>query len=722
MKSDNGLYTEVQTRIQSFGHLVVSTLDLQIIAVSEHVSALTDQLRVHETGTSLADFVRRCFGEAATRILTAIHEISTFQSPRKLILHNLRDRVYYINIYVFQNRLYMEWEQQEHEAILAAEMNEIGFLFEQNLYDAWSSLCFSIQKLLGFHQVAILQVAETGGSRVIAEACTAPYPVLLHTEFSEAYMSADIQAHYMGRAYLYTPDIDAETQMVETTEHIDLSPCLFKQFPAEHAFYMRSIQVVSALFLPIIIDNRFWGLVIAHHFESRRIDLQKRKLCSFIVQNAASKQAGLNKQRRLEHLADIKHAERELKSALSESKTIHAGLIRNIHTLAKLTRADGVAIYFQGENVAFGLSPNEAQLEEIITLFKQQTRRPLWKDYNFREKRALEISSAIPFAGLMVLQLNDMDDHYLVWFRKESVNRVLQIDQQDARSSVPRSEWGEAVPSFVIWERTVRNTAIPWDEHDISYALSVHNLINETIVNKSKENDRLHDELISLNNELEMLTFTLSHDLKNPLSIVKMGVQYMVEKKDVSAEQQQKWGETLLKGIADIENLVQNAVQLCQSKTYEYAKEPTPMASTIRSLCQEAQLVHNNPNCVFQLGKLHAICGEKSVLYQIFLNVIGNAVKYTSAHQAPQIAIDSVQDENWVTYQVEDNGIGIPSEHLPHVFDLFVRASNATTFDGTGVGLGLVRRIMDRLGGHISLCSELHKGTKVTMVFPRDCR
>ncbi|UIR54744.1 ATP-binding protein [Sphingobacterium sp. SRCM116780] len=720
MKSVVEPFPYASAQIQSFGYLIVCTLDLRIVGVTENLAILVGPNESFGSGSCLENFVKTCCPDSSEKILIAIHEIASSVSPRKLILHTLNGVTYYIHIYVYGDHLYMEWEPQIAQAVLASEMNEIGFLFEQHPSDTWYSLCFSIQKLIEYDRVAILQVSETRTSQIIAEACNKPYTPLWQKVFSEAYMPENIVQYYTDRAYLYSPDIHLKKQALQANTYIDLAPCLFKGFPEEHEFYMKNMGVTAALIFRILIDGQFWGLVIAHHFSSKKVDLQKRKLCSFIVQNAASKHEARSKQNRLEHLEQVKDLEGELKSILLESKTIHAGLVRNMQKIKDLPKADGIAIYFQGDVVSDGLSPSESQLEEIVALFKKQSKRPLFKDYNFREKRGQEINGILAIAGILILELNDYDDHYILWFRKESITAVLQIDRTTTVGQAIKKEENKTADPYKIWERTMRDASIPWDDNDLNFVHNLYNLINETIISKAREQERINDELVSLNNELELVNFTLSHDLKNPLSIVKMSMQFLQDN-DLPKEQQQKWGSNMLKGIEDIENLIHNAVQLCQTHTYQYTKESIPMAPIIRALCREAKIIHNNTNSTFRFGKLHPICGEKSVLYQIFLNLIGNAVKYSSKENDPQIEIHSELENNQVTYYIQDNGIGIPSEQLSAVFDVYYRGTNASQYQGNGIGLGLVKRIIERLGGNIVVNSSLSVGTFIKLTFPVDC-
>jgi len=702
--------------MQSFGHLVVSTLDLKIVAVSNNLSNLTGDDHCYKLGGCLKDFVSSCFNTSALEIQQAIYEIASLHSPRRLLLHEIDGVVYYVSIYVFERHLYMEWERQYHKAVQASEMNEIGFLFEQNYLDTWEPLCRSIRQLIDFDRVAILQILDTGKSHIIAESRSSILPSLLGQHFAENFMPTEVMHNYTERAYLYNPDIYLPDQILTAMEEVDLASCLFRKLPDVHRYYMTTVGVAAGLFLRIVIDGQFWGLVLAHNRMPKMVDLQKRKLCSFIVQNAASKEEGMGKKRLLQYQSKIEDVEQELKSTLLESTTIHSGLIQNILALNQVLHADGAALYLQGDIFSHGIEINDNQIENIVSLFNEQAKRPLWKDCNFREKHGEKVSGILPFAGLLILKLDDDDDHFILWFRKESLTSELQFD-----SKLEHGVHTETPNSYHIWEKMVCDCAVPWDANDIGYALRLHKLVNEIVISRAREKERMQNELISVNNELEMLNFTLSHDLKNPLSLIKMGAQYMESVDALADDLRKKWCLNLLKGVDDIENLLNCALNLSQAHSYQYEKEAIIVAPMIRALCREAKLLYNCPHCEFHFGQLLPVCGEKGVLYQVFLNLIGNAVKYSASAPNPIIAITSEKDHESLRYYIEDNGIGIPDEQLPRIFDIFVRATNASNHDGTGIGLGLVKRIVERLGGRVAIESKEGTGTKVILVFPSNC-
>lgn len=226
------------------------------------------------------------------------------------------------------------------------------------------------------------------------------------------------------------------------------------------------------------------------------------------------------------------------------------------------------------------------------------------------------------------------------------------------------------------------------------------------------------DTIIAFNNELQILTQSLSHDLKNPLSIAKMGAQYIQMKDILTGPEKSKWTAIILDAITSVESIIGHKIQLNQTRLLTYHNECVSLEKAIGKICLESQMLYNSTNCAFKIGSLEPLYGDESVFYQIFFNIIGNSVKYSARQKRPLVEIRSTKERGYIVYTIQDNGIGIPNKELESVFREFRRASNTMGYPGTGVGLCVVKKIMNRFQGKIKLSSMVDKGTTVELFFP----
>lgn len=691
--------------LQDFGYLLITDDKMQVTGVSER-ALKWGHFQAHELlGESVQVFLKKTVGKTSIGFMRIIEDLIDQRIPRQVVTKKLHNQVYYFKFTYVEGQVYVEWERQHKKHITASRMDELAFLFDQTYPSDWSMVCPAVNRLLGFDRVFVLQVMDSGHSRVVSSHATRSADSLDKKEFSKELMPPSAREYYSGASYRYVPQLHRKNQRFYALGEENM-PAMsqFAPLPEPQVNFLKVLGVGAAIFFPLFLNGEFWGLLIAHNAKAKKVDLQTRKLCSFITQNAMSKYESQIRQGLLDRSLQIKKMEETLRKEILRQRTINCALVRHLDVLMKITHSDGLAIFHQGDLYFHGDCPKGELLDEIIHFLQQHTDKSIFKDYNFRRTHGHHFSEALPFAGLLAFSLKAEKDHYVVWFRKEVVSQVMHVDEEAGGR---------------ILDLEITDSALPWSDQDIMFVESLRRIINEALVIKSKERLALNQKLQSMNNELEMFTFTLSHDLRNPLSILGMGLQFLKSSENhISTEKKLEWYRNLLDSVQSIEDIISNIVALSQTKTNALTKDPIPMHYTIQKICREMALIHENENCVFHYGTLYPIWGEKSALYQVFLNLIGNAVKYASRDRQTEVWVESSVDDHAVHYIVKDNGIGIPPESIPHVYEMFSRADNAQQYQGTGVGLSLVKRIMDRLGGNIQIRSEVDKGTEISISFP----
>lgn len=693
--------------LQAFGCLVITDEQMKITGISEQALRGTGNSAEDFLGRPIGDFLNKTIGVSGSiGFQKIIRDLLSRKTPRQLVNRKTGKKEFYYKFSTDGQRVYIEWEEQHKKHITASRMDELAFLFDQTYPTSWGLVCHALNRLLSFDRICLLQVMDTGHSKVIAEYCTPKAESFKNKEFHKDFMTPEIMKYYGDQSYRYSPNLNTQLQSFFSLEDVpDTRLSQLAPLPKLHESYLLSIGVKSVVFFPLYQNGEFWGMVLAHCSKPKKVDLQIRKLCSFIVQNAMSKYESQIRKGLLDYNIQIKQIEEQVKKELLQKQTVNCALVEIMDVLRLMTRSDGVGIYHEGDVYFHGHCPSKEQFYEIVEYLQTLTDKQIYKDYNFKLSHGQHFKKELPFAGLLSYAVPQESDHILVWFRKEAPTTVTHINH--------------VADGVRIWEEKVRESALPWDESDLIFIDSLQRLINESLLHKMKEKQVLTEELQSMNNELELFTFSLSHDLRNPLSILGMGLQFLQgSDENMTSEKRKEWYQNLLHSIHSIEDIINNIVTLSQTKMAAMSKDPIPMAYTIRKLAREMTLLHKREDCVFHFGQLYPVWGEKSALYQIFLNLLGNAVKYSAPNRKPEIWINSFKEEHRVLYQIKDNGIGIPASTLPHVFEMFSRAENALGQQGTGVGLSLVKRIVDRLGGKIEIRSEVDKGTEVSLSFP----
>ena len=146
--------------------------------------------------------------------------------------------------------------------------------------------------------------------------------------------------------------------------------------------------------------------------------------------------------------------------------------------------------------------------------------------------------------------------------------------------------------------------------------------------------------------------------------------------------------------------------------------EDLDASAVVRAVAAEYNVVAEAPRVAVQAPAAAVlVCGERVRLLRMLHNLIGNAVKYSSSGTAIDVDVQTQEQQAVIT--VRDQGVGIPTDELPHIFTRFFRASTALGVQGTGIGLAGSRAIIEHHHGHITVESEVGQGTTVRVYLPR---
>src|SRR5699024_2096876 len=701
--------------LQEYGHVLIVDRNLKIVGISEDAMKFSDKNETYYFNSCIEKFYNDCLPELADKHLKFINQLFSTKTPKQIFVEKIKGQNYYFDFTTINDLIYIEWEQQFQQYIPATKMTGLGFLFESQYFNDWDLVCETVGNWLEMESVVVFKVQDHQHLHAISEYNFENQNIFYQKTLSNLLYSERVIEYYQSLPYRYNPDLKKRNQkFFSINKNIDSLPSKLKPAPIQHFHYLQHIGINAFISYPLFLDRKLWGALVGYSTSPTKIDKQSRKICSFIVQNAMRQYENIVKETHLSNKEKFFHVNTLMTKRLQELQTPNCALAENMELLTQSMQADGMAIYHHGDVFNYGLSPNEKQLEKIILFLQKKSDKRIFKDYNFRLNREETIGCNLPFAGLIAYCLDTEKEHYAIWFRKESVSITINLKTfyQTFKNSP------EHISNLNL-EEEIKDSAIPWGEDEIYFLEGLHQMISESIIEKNREQEKLTESLKSFNNELEMLTYTLSHDLKNHLSILKMGLQFLrSSSKTLPISTRIKWHDNMLESIESIKSIIDNIMKLSRSRSHHLQKEPTPMVSQINRICKEACLIHKKDTKIIQTGTLLPIWGEKSALHQIFLNLITNAIKYSSFHPEQCIKINSYREENLVVYIIEDNGIGIPEKELSQIFSKFVRASNADRFRGTGIGLALVKRVLERLDGEIDIQSEENYGTRVTLKFP----
>ena len=235
----------------------------------------------------------------------------------------------------------------------------------------------------------------------------------------------------------------------------------------------------------------------------------------------------------------------------------------------------------------------------------------------------------------------------------------------------------------------------------------------------AEEQSRVHAaELEVLNDELESFSYTVSHDLRSPLRAVLAYTSALEE--DYGAQLDDE-GKRLL-GVVHAEagrmgDLIDDLLAFSQLGRKHIVSVAIDMDSLVREVVA-AQTQVSARTAVFDIGTLPSVRGDRSLLRQVWTNLVSNGLKYSSKNDRPNLRIWAVTEESRVVYNIQDDGVGFDMAYADKLFGVFQRLHRSEEFTGTGVGLAIAQRVVERHGGTIWADAKLGAGATFSFALP----
>ncbi len=237
----------------------------------------------------------------------------------------------------------------------------------------------------------------------------------------------------------------------------------------------------------------------------------------------------------------------------------------------------------------------------------------------------------------------------------------------------------------------------------------------------------IHDvtEQQRLENSRREFIADVSHELRTPLTNVKSYTETVLENEDLPRASVRRFLGVVLSETDRMIRIVKDLLVLSrlENRKMEWKRAPFSVPELLERVYEAMRIEAQRSGHHMTLdadGPEGEVIGDRERIEQVMVNVVSNAVKYT--RENGEIRIRAFQEGSWVRITVSDNGVGIPKEDLPRIFERFYRVDKARSREmgGTGLGLAIAKEIVEAHGGRIEIQSELEKGTTVTVLLPVD--
>jgi light-regulated signal transduction histidine kinase (bacteriophytochrome) len=225
-------------------------------------------------------------------------------------------------------------------------------------------------------------------------------------------------------------------------------------------------------------------------------------------------------------------------------------------------------------------------------------------------------------------------------------------------------------------------------------------------------------ELEQSNEDLEQFAYVASHDLQEPLRTVSNYLQLLERRyEDDLDEDAEEFIEFAVDGAERMHEMIQALLEYSRVDTRGEPLKPTNLQSVYETARRNLRVAIEESDATITADELPTVRGDENQLVQLFQNLLDNAIKYTGdAHPRVHISAERT-DRGWLI-AVEDDGIGMTPDETERVFQIFERLHGRESYSGTGIGLAVCHRIVDRHGGDIWIESERGDGATFFFTLP----
>jgi signal transduction histidine kinase len=221
------------------------------------------------------------------------------------------------------------------------------------------------------------------------------------------------------------------------------------------------------------------------------------------------------------------------------------------------------------------------------------------------------------------------------------------------------------------------------------------------------------------NRELEQFAFMASHDLQEPLRKIEMFGDLLLERATDLQEKERLYLERMRNAASRMRGMIEGLLQISRIATQGRSFVRVDLSGVTQEVLSDFEDQIRDSNASIELGSLPAVNGDPLQLRQLMQNLISNALKYHQPGRPPEIRIFTKQLPEKVQICVQDKGIGFPQADADRIFEPFQRLVARSQYEGSGIGLAICRRIVERHGGDITAVSEPGQGTTFIVNLPR---
>ncbi len=581
-----------------------------------------------------------------------------------------------------------------------------------------------VRRLTGFDRVLVYRFDDGWNGTVVGEARNDRFPSYMDHRFPASDIPAQARELYRRNRVRLIPDAGYAPVPVGPAAAVplDLSFAVLRSVSPVHVEYMRNMGTAASMSVSVILADRLWGLISCHHRDPRAVPFTVRATCDLLARALSLRLAALVHTRDFELTLAARSAYAALIAAMADRLDYAAALAEHPAEFLAVAGARGAAVLGAAGCTRVGETPPEGDLRGLADwLFREGGREVYATD---------SLPAALPPAeafkdtgcGVLAASVSKVHPHYVLWFRPEVI-RDVKWGGDPTKPAGPPDGHGLALHprrSFDTWRETVRLKSAAWRPAEVEAAAALRNAIVGVVLRRAEELADLNAELQRSNKELEAFSYSVSHDLRAPLRHV-VGYAEMLREGAAGklSERDERCITTIIESSEYAGVLVDKLLAFSRLGRGQLSRGRVDVAALIAELVAELRPATAGRTVTWEVGPLPVVEADLMMFRLAVRNLLENALKYTRSRSEAVVVVGHRADPGEDVFFVRDNGVGFDMKYGDKLFGVFQRLHRMEDFEGTGIGLANMKRVIDRHGGRVWAEGEEGRGATFFFTLPR---
>ncbi|TFZ07024.1 GAF domain-containing protein [Ramlibacter henchirensis] len=582
-----------------------------------------------------------------------------------------------------------------------------------------------IKRLTGFGRTLVYRFDEEGHGEVLAEQIEPGYDSYAGHRFPASDLPAQARELYLLNHIRLIPNADYEPVPLVGADpgwdarSLDLSWAGLRSVSPVHLEYMRNMGTLASMSVSIVVRGRLWGLISCHDHAPRRLPFQTRAACEHLGRLLSLQIASREDTTEVAARLELRQLTLQIVSHLADGDSTLQRMVAEPTPLLRLAQASGAAVVLNEDCWTTGDTPDRAQIGALAKWIAAKNQE-VWSSDRLAEEYPPGEAFGARAAGVLAVSISQVHQHLVLWFRPELVTTIRWAG--DPRKELTMTG-GRIHPrkSFSSWQQQVRGRCAPWSATQESAVTELRHALIGIVLRRAEEMAEVASELGRVNKELEAFSYTVSHDLRAPMRHIAGYVDLVqdMEGKHLS-ERSMRYLSHVKEAAAYAGHLVDALLDFSRMGRSAIKRGRVETRLLVDELIAEFNRQEQGRRIDWRIeDPLPSLWADPFLLQVALRNLLGNAVKYTRTREKAQVRIVGVRDAAGEGLEIVDNGVGFQQKYVAKLFGVFQRLHQAEEFEGTGIGLASVRRIVERHGGTVWARGEPDQGATFGFTLPR---